>query len=67
MADFHFGSLLSSVAEVEVFFATSDFAFDPWSECFGRVEMFLKRAQDVCGRDAFGFMDGCDRFRNKSA
>ena len=47
MPDFHFGSLLASIAEVDVVLAAVDFAFDPGSECGGGVEGFLQFAEDV--------------------
>ena len=47
MPDFHFRSLLATIAEVDVVFAAGDFAFDPRAECGGRVEVFLEFAEDV--------------------
>lgn len=47
MADFHFGSLLASIAEVYVVLAAVDFAFNPGPECGGGVEVFLQFAEDV--------------------
>jgi hypothetical protein len=47
MPDFHFGSLLATIAEVDVVFAAGDFAFDPGPECAGGVEVFLEFAEDV--------------------
>lgn len=47
MADFHFGPLLASIAEVDVVLAAGDFAFYPGSECSRGVEVFLEFAEDI--------------------
>jgi hypothetical protein len=48
MTNFDFGPLLASIAEVDVVLAAGDFAFYPWSECVGGVEVLLEFPDDVC-------------------